>query len=1469
MNINKTQIMSRSLVFVLCLLQLALLIAANDYYSVVGPGTIRSNSKYNVAVTMHKARSILAKLVRQNLIDVSISGPSFNETKRVEVGHDSTEIVEFDVPTLAKGEYNLTAVGVEGVIFRNSTTLNVADNNPLIFIQTDKAIYKPGDRVQYRVLFLNESTRPAVVDEPITVTIIDQGGNRVKQVANITLTKGVYAGQLSLTAEPMFGKWVIKVTVAGATKFFEVAKYVLPKFEVKIEAMRDIAVQDGVIRAIVRAQHTHGQPLKGTANVSISPSYNSFRPSESAINQQKTIEIVGKGEVEFVIDAKDFSGHYTPPLMIFAEVTETLTGNKQNASVIINVHLQRLNLEAINNKATYRPGQPFIYEFVVKNLDGSPVQDNVTIAKLIFEPPNKFFNEDATAQPDKDTLQFEATLNKHGIARFNISLAANEDRFFSVKAAFANSSAYLGSIANFRPDIDSDEPLLIQVKTEKPKLEEDVEIEVKSDENIPYIVYTIVARGNIVKTEHVRVSRILTKHKSYTFKLTPTFAMVPQASIYVFYILNDDLHFVEETIHFEKQLENSIKITAPIEVEPNQEVKLQIKTEADSFVGLLAVDQSVLLLKAGNDLARDSIFNGLDKYKTTTPWQQGYGRYPGQASGLVTLTNAHYPYNSVKRVVIDDGGDLGFDTVDGRVPSKSYRKNFAEVWIFEGGNLRWAIAITKKLDSGLIPIMKVSGDSKNNTTKIKSTQNHTNSKPQSTEESISGVQQTVIETWIYAENLTKNADGNIFELTKKAPDTLTSWVVTGFALSPNKGLALTEEPSLVRVFKPFFIALNSPDSMTLGKNIAGRGCFVPIEFRGGSTNHVTKRQADQGRYVRNISIPANSGNSVSFMIRPISAGASTLNIGALSPAAGDSISRPIRVQPTGELHRENREVLLILEESVEVSQELWIEVPGQTTMDYIEICVMGDILGPVFGNLRRLLDYDHNACGEQNMINFVPNIMVLQYLDATDKNMPNLKSDAEYYMELGYQHELTYKLSNGAYSLWGPKNDGPGSTWLTAYVMQSFHQAKPYTYVDPNTLWEGLNFLREQQVDYHGSFQEDGKNNDFSPGSHLALASFVLLAFLENEEFYSEFQQTIENGVRYVATGAYDDQYDDLHSQMLAANVLGRAGHSELGQIMEKLLARARKSDEQMWWVPEGSGSTAIQCTAYGLMALLDYKHAQESLPIVKWLVGQRNSFGGYDNSLDTVLALQALTKFAIKTGASDNTVIEYTTDGNLESKATLIVNPDGDARQCQSLESNTRVVQFYAAQKGMAILQLHYQYYAHPFNNKKKRQATNSTGHHYEKKPSFKITPNVKDTPAHLLELEICAEYAPPGCSNQTKNSFMVVMEVSMPSGFVGEVDSFDKMLALRDVNHVETKEKGTKVVIYFGPLKPGVVLCVPVEGARAHLVAEPKPARILMYDYYQTEHRATEYYEISTSFCDICEGAECGSDCDKKQST
>lgn len=54
-------------------------------------------------------------------------------------------------------------------------------------------------------------------------------------------------------------------------------------------------------------------------------------------------------------------------------------------------------------------------------------------------------------------------------------------------------------------------------------------------------------------------------------------------------------------------------------------MSLKVKTNPHSFVGLLGVDQSVLLLRSGNDLNRDLILNNLATYSTD----------------LVILTNAN------------------------------------------------------------------------------------------------------------------------------------------------------------------------------------------------------------------------------------------------------------------------------------------------------------------------------------------------------------------------------------------------------------------------------------------------------------------------------------------------------------------------------------------------------------------------------------------------------------------------------------------------------------------------------------------------------------------------------------------------------------------------------------------------------------------------------------------------------------
>ncbi|XP_044316280.1 CD109 antigen-like isoform X6 [Drosophila rhopaloa] len=1389
-------------------LQFALLINATGLYTVVGPGTIRSNSTYNVVVSVHKADG-------PSQIKVSLNGPSYNETKQIELPPMSTENVEFEVPKLATGDYNLTAEGISGVIFQNSTKLNYADEKPSTFIQTDKATYKPADLVQFRILFLDENTRPAKIDKPISVVITDGAQNRIKQISDVKLTKGVYSGELQLSEQPVLGTWKISVSVDGdsrETKSFDVDKYVLPKFEVIVDTAKDVVQADNVIKATIRAKYTYGKPVKGKATVSMEQSYGYFLDADGNRKQEKTVDIDGKGHVEF--DLRGFvQGRFSPPMKLFAIVTEELTGNKQNASATVRLHQQRYTIENLEKPDHFHSNKSFIYQVVVKNVDGSPVTGSAKKVKLSFDNRHYYYLEHTSASG----IDFEAPVNENGIATINVKLPENDSSFYRVVATFDGSQSALGTISKFVASTDNGEPLKIEVNTKTPRLGERVSFDVKSIEDIPYFVYTIVARGNILLSEYVDVPDGL---KTYTVKFTPTFSMVPKATIYIHYVLNNDLHFEEKSIEFEKEFSNSIVISAPVDAKPSEEVKLRVKTDADSFVGLLGVHQSVLLLKSGNDLNRDDIFNSLNKYQTSTPWQRGYGRYPGQTSGLVTLTNANYPYSTDRRIF--PRPLIGF--------------------------------------AGARPLLL------NRVTEGEFVTQSSISQPQ--------IRKEFPENWIFFN--VENVDGEGFTLSKKIPDTITSWVVTGFSLNPTTGIALTKNPSKIRVFQPFFVSTNLPYSVKRGEVIS-----IPVvifnyldkaldtdvvmdnsdqeyEFTE-ATNEVLEKAIDEVRRVKRVTIPANSGKSVSFMIRPKNVGSTTLKITATSALAGDTIHQKLKVEPEGVTQFENRAVFINLKDQLEMTQSLEAEIPSEVVpqSEFIEFSVVGDLLGPTLQNLDNLVRMPY-GCGEQNMVNFVPNILVLKYLEVTGRKLPAVESKAKKFLEIGYQRELTYKHDDGSYSAFG-KSDSSGSTWLTAYVMRSFHQAGTYTDVDPKVVSAGLDFLVSKQKE-SGEFPEVGKLFDNANHNALGLTSFVLLAFFENHELIPKYQSAIQKAVSYVAEEV--DKTDDQYSLAIAAVALQLAKHPQAEKVLGKLESLARNENDRKWWskAPESTGgegqffhwkprSNDVEITSYVLLALLERDPAEQALPIVKWLISQRNSNGGFSSTQDTVVGLQALTKFAYKTGSGSGTMdIEFSPAGG--SKDTIKVNPENSlVLQTHVLPKDTRKVDFTAKGTGSAMVQLSYRY-----NLAEK-----------EKKPSFKVTPTVKDSPNQLLVVDICAEYVPLEEADKHKDSNMAVMEIALPSGFVGDTESLAKIEAVDRVKRVETKNSDSTVIVYFDSLTPGDVRCLPVEASKAHAVAKQKPASVSLYDYYDTDRKATEYYQVQSSLCDICEGADCGDGCKK----
>ena len=187
----------------------------------------------------------------------------------------------------------------------------------------------------------------------------------------MTTTKGVFSDEFQLSDLPNLGNWSITAEVSGETRNhgIEVSEYVLPKFEVSIDAAEHFTVKAGKIQAVVRAKYTHGQVMKGQATLSVLPRERWGWQADEDLEPLvfKTAQCDGKATFEFdivedlKIDLKDEETKYynSKDFELKLTITEDLTGLKQSAKKAITVHLKpyQFSLEALTQH--FKAGDKF------------------------------------------------------------------------------------------------------------------------------------------------------------------------------------------------------------------------------------------------------------------------------------------------------------------------------------------------------------------------------------------------------------------------------------------------------------------------------------------------------------------------------------------------------------------------------------------------------------------------------------------------------------------------------------------------------------------------------------------------------------------------------------------------------------------------------------------------------------------------------------------------------------------------------------------------------------------------------------------------------------------------------------------------------------------------------------------------------------------------------------------------------
>ncbi|CAH3019175.1 unnamed protein product [Porites evermanni] len=829
--------------------------------------------------------------------------------------------------------------------FHKEAKILLSYRDGMVFIQTDKPIYTPKQRVKFRVIPLEFDMKPS--RRKITVVVQNPQGIRVQQWKDLDPSTGIISRILDLQDFALLGNWTITATyghkdIHNTSVQFEVKEYVLPKFSVKLTVPQYILNSDNLISIGITARYTFGKPVIGTASVYLSiVGRNGTIPfGRHAIMLDRSGVTTFRQRVQVI---KQLPGIWFPEkgrLQVKVDVIERATGNKESAEDrSCQFTSSPYLIEYINTPKYFKPGLRYVVKVKVSYPNKQPAGNVPMLISAKGKQGNamidlKRFDRDPNVRDNTD---------ENGEAEFVVDACSNCKAItVQVKTDDIRLNDAQNAVANYlaEPFDAANGPLLMVRQLSRGKVGRKIHCESYRNLNnvAAKLSFAVVSRGRILS--HNTTDLFDGIFKSWSFRVTPQ--MSPSARLIGYYIDSNEkvvadsiLLKVEDSLPTEVnfpdafvQVRGSRVQLNRIDKRPSEKYILKIEASEGTRLGLLSVDESVYLLRNDNRLTKEKIFKAAEELDLGCGVGGGKdSRDIFKKAGVVLMTNDF---------VSDGREDYGC------AEDMSRKKRDVR------GKLEDTICCDMAKDNGNVSCGKLSVDSnkglstrcrmsfwnccmalygaKDTALLGRSGLDAGNFEDYSDEKILDQTQKRSFfpETWIFDEKVV-GSDGR-FEMGFTMPDTITTWVMQAVAINNKTGLGLATPLNIV-VFKEFFVSVKMPYSVKKGEQISLLATVYNYhneEIRAklylrGDQDFCSIAQNRELSSIGNVRVPPRDARSVAVPIVPKRVGETEIEVslivqikhgGSFRNAAGDIVIKKLLVVPEGKETQKSQTFIL-------------------------------------------------------------------------------------------------------------------------------------------------------------------------------------------------------------------------------------------------------------------------------------------------------------------------------------------------------------------------------------------------------------------------------------------------------------------------------------------------------------------------------------------------------------------------------